>query len=78
MQSAQGVPLLGHPSFWVEITASPYTETETKSRIFRTVSVKIQLISAGWWSDVMGDVDMRMIMIGRRFCELMCVIENDL
>ena len=33
VQRAQGVPLLGHPCFWVEVAAILYTDTETKSRI---------------------------------------------
>ena len=35
--------MLGHPCFWGEVPAILYAETETKSRKFRTVSVKIQL-----------------------------------
>ena len=34
VQRAQGMPLLGHPCFWMEVAAFLYTDTETKSRIF--------------------------------------------
>ena len=36
------MPLLGHPCFWVEVTAIPYTETETKSEDFSFVLNKLQ------------------------------------
>ena len=41
--------MLGHPCFWEEVPAILYAETETKSRNFRTVSVKIQLIYRLMW-----------------------------
>ena len=35
------MPLPGHPSFWFEVTASPHTETKTKSRAVQCVLNKI-------------------------------------
>ena len=42
VQRAQGVPLLGHPCFWVGVAAILYTDTEMKSRPFSFVLNKIQ------------------------------------
>ena len=42
VQRAQGVPLLGHPCFWVWVAAILYTDTEMKSRPFFFVLNRIQ------------------------------------
>ena len=48
VQRAQGVPLLGHPCFWVEVITSTYSSMISEShRLGRVVSVGLKL--KGTW-----------------------------